>query len=41
MRILLDECVPSNQLSDLAPMVPYVLTALSTVKPGDVIEVRA
>lgn len=32
---------PSNQLADLAPLVPKVLTALSTIQPGDVVEVRA
>lgn len=32
---------PSNQLADLIPLVPKVLTALGTVRPGDVIEVRA
>jgi hypothetical protein len=32
---------PSNQLSDLVPLVPDVLTALGTIKPGDVMEVRA
>jgi len=32
---------PSNQLSDLVPLVPNVLTALGTVKPGDVVEIRA
>lgn len=32
---------PSNQLADLAPLVPDVLTALGTIQPGDVVEVRA
>ena len=32
---------PSNQLADLAPLVPDVLTALGSVRPGDVVEVRA
>ena len=32
---------PSNQFSDLAPLVPDVLTALGAIKPGDVTEVRA
>jgi len=31
----------SNQLADLAPLVPKVLLALETVRPGDVIEVCA
>ncbi len=31
----------SNQLSDLVPLVPGVLTALGTVQPGDVVEIRA
>jgi hypothetical protein len=31
---------PSNQLADLAPLVPDVLLALSAIQPGDVIEVR-
>jgi hypothetical protein len=31
----------SNQLADLAPLVPSVLLALETVRPGDVVEVRA
>lgn len=30
----------SNQLADLAPLVPDVLTALSGIQPGDVVEVR-
>jgi hypothetical protein len=30
----------SNQLADLVPLVPDVLTALTTIKPGDVVEVR-
>ena len=31
----------SNQLSDLLPLVPGVLTALETIRPGEVIEVRS
>src|SRR5438034_5691300 len=31
----------SNQLSDLLPLVPDVLAALTTVHAGDVLEVRA
>ena len=31
----------SNQLADLAPLIPEVLTALGTIQPGDVTEVRA
>jgi hypothetical protein len=31
----------SNQLADLAPLVPDVLAALSAIQPGDVVEVRA
>ena len=31
----------SNQLADLAPLVPDVLTALGTIQSGDVVEVRA
>jgi hypothetical protein len=30
----------SNRLADLVPLVPDVLAALSTVRPGDVVEVR-
>ena len=30
----------SNQLSDLARLVPNVLTAFDTILPGDVVEVR-
>ncbi len=30
----------SNQLADLRPLVPNVLLALETVKPGVVVEVR-
>jgi hypothetical protein len=31
---------PSNQLADLAPLVPEVLTAIAVIQPGDVVEVR-
>jgi hypothetical protein len=31
----------SNKLADLLPLVPDVLTALNTIQPGDVVEVRA
>jgi hypothetical protein len=31
----------SNQLTDLVPLVPDVLAALSAVQPGDAVEVRA
>lgn len=31
----------SNQIDDLIPLVPDVLVALDTVKPGEVVEVRA
>ena len=30
----------SNRFADLAPLIPAVLTALSTIQPGDVVEVR-
>lgn len=30
----------SNQLDDLLPLVPGVLAALTTVRPGDAVEVR-
>lgn len=32
---------PSNQLADLAPLVPGVLTALARIRPGEVVEVRS
>jgi hypothetical protein len=31
---------PSNDIVDLLPLVPGVLDALTTLKPGDAIEVR-
>lgn len=31
---------PSNQLADLAPLVPDVQVVLSTIQPGNVVEVR-
>jgi hypothetical protein len=31
---------PSNDIADLLPLVPGVLAALATVKPGDAVEVR-
>ena len=31
----------SNQLADLLPLVPDVLTALNTIQAGDLVEVRA
>jgi hypothetical protein len=30
---------PSNRLADLVPLMPSVLMALSSVKPGDVVEI--
>jgi hypothetical protein len=30
----------SNQLTDLVSLVPGVLTALTAIKPGDVVEIR-
>jgi len=30
---------PSNQLEDLAPLIPYALTALDGIQPGSVIRV--
>ena len=32
---------PSNQLSDLRPLVPQILAALATVQPGQVVKVSA
>jgi hypothetical protein len=32
---------PTNKLDDLKPLVPSVLTALTLVQPGQVIEVRS
>jgi hypothetical protein len=32
---------PSNRLADLVPLMPSVLAALDTIKPGDVVEVMA
>ena len=31
---------PSNDINDLLPLVPGVLTALGSVRPGDAVEVR-
>ena len=31
---------PSNRLSDLLPLIPDVRSLLSTITPGDVVEVR-
>jgi hypothetical protein len=33
-------CGPTNQLTDLEPLAPAVLTALATIQPGEVVEVR-
>jgi len=33
-------CGPTNQLADLEPLAPAVLTALATLQPGEVVEVR-
>jgi hypothetical protein len=33
-------CGPTNQLTDLEPLAPAVLTALVTIQPGEVVEVR-
>src|SRR5262245_24379799 len=30
---------PSNRLADLVPLLPSVLTALTSIKPGDVVEI--
>jgi hypothetical protein len=32
---------PSNRLADLLPLIPSVLTALGTIKPGDLVEIDA
>jgi hypothetical protein len=32
---------PSNQLADLAPLVPGVLTALARIRPGELVEVSS
>jgi hypothetical protein len=31
----------SNRLADLMPLTPYVLTALRSLRPGDVVEITA
>ncbi len=31
---------PTNRMADLVPLMPAVNTALGTVKPGDIIEIR-
>jgi hypothetical protein len=31
---------PSNRVADLVPLMPSVLAALATIKPGDLIGVR-
>ena len=50
MRLLIDECLPraflllvsrSNQIEDLAPIVPAALTALETILPGQVVRIGA
>jgi hypothetical protein len=33
-------CAPSNRLRDLVPLMPSALSALSSVKPGQVLRVR-
>ncbi len=33
--------VPSNQMKDLKPLVPQLLTALATLQPGQVVRVQA
>lgn len=33
--------VPSNDISDIAPLVPRALAALSSIKPGQVIEISS
>jgi hypothetical protein len=32
---------PTNRLADLTPLAPSTLTALATIKPGDVVEIDA
>ncbi len=32
---------PSNRLADLLPLIPSTLTALSSIKPGEVVEIDA
>lgn len=32
---------PTNRLSDLLPLMPSVRAALTTIQPGDLVEVRA
>jgi hypothetical protein len=31
----------SNRLADLVPLIPAAITALQSIKPGDVVEVRS
>ena len=31
----------SNELDDLIPLIPEVLTTLTTIQPGDVVEITA
>lgn len=33
-------CGPTNQLTDLEPLAPAVLAALTTIQPGEVVEER-
>ncbi|MGE5323449.1 MAG: DUF5615 family PIN-like protein [Actinomycetota bacterium] len=33
--------VPSNDISDIAPLVPLALTALASIQPGEVVEVNS
>jgi predicted nuclease of predicted toxin-antitoxin system len=37
---LLILCAPTNRLHDLKPLVPAVLSALSSIGPGDVMRIR-
>jgi hypothetical protein len=32
---------PTNRLADLRPLVPSALTAVKSIKPGDVVEITA
>ena len=32
---------PSNDINDLLPLMPGVLTALASIRPGDAVEVRS
>ena len=31
---------PTNRMADLVPLMPVLNTALGTIKPGDIVEIR-